>query len=46
MRSGKLTMHEDGRDITQEWTAFLIGKIAEVDELVAKHEPAQRLLYS
>jgi hypothetical protein len=38
MQVGSLRMREDGRDVTEEWTAYLLGKIAEIDAIVIKHE--------
>lgn len=38
METGHLKMHEDGRDVTDEWTERLREKITEIDELVASLE--------
>lgn len=37
MQTGKLTMHENGRDITEEWTHYLQTKIAEIEDILARH---------
>ena len=38
MQAGRLKMREDNRDVTEEWTAYLLGQIAEVEALISKHE--------
>ena len=38
MQNGQLRMHENGEDTTEEWTAYLVTKINEIDELLIKHE--------
>lgn len=37
MQSGKIGTHEGSRDTTEESIAFLLGKISELDALIAKH---------